>query len=96
MLNQYYWPGVEATANLLTDLCEGLAADYDVTVVTGRLRGIETPDARSGNGVRIVRVRVDGVRPGFDLAPRASTTSATSACSRSGRSASSARTSSCA
>jgi hypothetical protein len=35
VLNQYYWPGVEATANLLTELCEALAVDHDVTVVTG-------------------------------------------------------------
>ena len=39
VLNQYYRPGVEATANLLADLCEALATDYDVTVVTGRLQG---------------------------------------------------------
>ena len=25
VFNQYYWPGVEATANLLTELCEALA-----------------------------------------------------------------------
>ena len=41
VLNQYYRPGVEATANLLADLCESLAADYEVTVVTGRLQGRE-------------------------------------------------------
>ena len=28
VLNQYYWPGVEATAHLLTELCEALAEDY--------------------------------------------------------------------
>ena len=27
VLNQYYWPGVEATAHLLTELCEALAED---------------------------------------------------------------------
>jgi glycosyltransferase involved in cell wall biosynthesis len=58
VLNQYYWPGVEATAHLLTELCEALAADYDVTVVTGRLRGREdAPDDEIRNGVRVVRVR---------------------------------------
>src|SRR5262249_14961722 len=31
VLNQYYWPGVEATAHLLTELCEALATEYDVT-----------------------------------------------------------------
>src|SRR3954451_17166653 len=58
VLNQYYWPGGEATAHLLTELCEALAAEYDVTVVTGRLHGREdTPDTETRNGVRIVRVR---------------------------------------
>ena len=57
MLNQYYWPGVEATAHLLTELCEGLAADYDVTVVTGRLRGREQePSQEERNGVRVLRM----------------------------------------
>ena len=41
VFNQYYWPGVEATANLLTELCEALWPDFDVTVVTGRLAGYE-------------------------------------------------------
>ena len=55
VLNQYYWPGVEATANLLTELCEALAEDYEVTVIAGA-----TQEAVSGrevrNGVHIVRV----------------------------------------
>ena len=41
VLNQYYHPGVEATAHLLTELCEALADDYDVTAITGRLLGHE-------------------------------------------------------
>ena len=58
MLNQYYWPGVEATAHLLSQLCEALADDFDVTVVTGRLLGHdELPVEDVRNGVRIVRVR---------------------------------------
>ncbi len=57
VLNQYYWPGVEATAQLLAQLCEALARDYEVTVVTGPLRGFELPAEESRNGVRIVRVR---------------------------------------
>ena len=57
VLNQYYWPGVEATAQLLAQLCEALARDYEVTVVTGHLRGHELPAEESRNGVRIVRVR---------------------------------------
>jgi colanic acid biosynthesis glycosyl transferase WcaI len=57
VLNQYYWPGVEATAQLLAQLCEALARDYDVTVVTGHLYGHELPAEEMRNGVRIVRVR---------------------------------------
>ena len=57
VLNQYYWPGVEATAQLLAQLCEALAEDYDVTVVTGHLYGHELPADEMRNGVRIVRVR---------------------------------------
>ena len=57
VFNQYYHPGVEATAHLLTELCEALAADYDVTVVTGRLRGRELdPDYERRNGVEIIRL----------------------------------------
>ena len=56
VLNQYYWPGVEATANLLTELCEALAADHDVTVLTGAVPA--HPHGRERrNGVGIVRVR---------------------------------------
>src|SRR5438477_9527606 len=57
VLNQYYWPGVEATANLLTELCEALADDIDVRVVTGVLHGHEKEPRREiRNGVEIVRV----------------------------------------
>ncbi len=58
VLNQYYRPGVEATANLLADLCEALAMQYDVTVVTGRLHGRpDLPDSEFMNGVRVLRTR---------------------------------------
>jgi colanic acid biosynthesis glycosyl transferase WcaI len=58
VLNQYYWPGVEATAHLLSQLCEALADDFEITVVTGHLHGHEElPDEEERNGVRIVRVR---------------------------------------
>src|ERR687897_1502803 len=57
VLNQYYWPGVEATAHLLTELCEALAEDYEVEVVTGVLHGHEdAPRTDEHNGVRITRV----------------------------------------
>jgi colanic acid biosynthesis glycosyl transferase WcaI len=58
VLNQYYWPGIEATAHLLTELCEALAGEFRVTVITGTLhdeRG--RPGRFVHNGVEIVRVR---------------------------------------
>lgn len=57
VLNQYYWPGVEATAHLLTELCEALAEDYEVEVVTGVLHGHEDEPRRlEHNGVLVTRV----------------------------------------
>jgi colanic acid biosynthesis glycosyl transferase WcaI len=57
VLNQYYWPGIEATAQLLTELCEALAEDMDVKVVTGVLHGHEGEPRRvMHHGVEIVRV----------------------------------------
>jgi glycosyltransferase involved in cell wall biosynthesis len=57
-MNQYYWPGVEATAHLLAELCEALAEHVDVTVVTGRVQSHpEAPAREEYNGVTIVRVR---------------------------------------
>src|SRR5439155_255559 len=57
VLNQYYWPGIEATAQLLTELCEALSEDLDVKVVTGQLHGQEAQPHRSfRNGVEILRV----------------------------------------
>src|SRR5262249_3052698 len=56
VLNEYYWPGVEATAHLLSELCEGLAGDFDVTVVTGRMAGGRGVMREIRNGVKIVRV----------------------------------------
>src|SRR4029079_4968782 len=55
VLNQYYWPGVEATANLLTELCEALASHHAVTVIAGAAP--EAPAQQERNGVQIVRVR---------------------------------------
>src|SRR5690349_16582755 len=57
VFNQYYWPGVEATAQLLTELCEALAREADVKVVTGVLHGHEEePRELLHNGVEIERV----------------------------------------
>jgi glycosyltransferase involved in cell wall biosynthesis len=66
VLNQYYAPGIEATARLLTNLCEDLANDYEVTVITGRLRDHENePDFERLNGVDVIRVHSTS----FDRAP---------------------------
>jgi colanic acid biosynthesis glycosyl transferase WcaI len=57
VFNQYYWPGVEATAQLLTELCEALAQDFELQVVTGVLHGHEQePRIAVRNGVAILRV----------------------------------------
>jgi colanic acid biosynthesis glycosyl transferase WcaI len=57
VLNQYYWPGYEATAHLLHDLCTALAESFDVTVVTGMLAlpGV-TPGRAVVDGVTVIRV----------------------------------------
>jgi colanic acid biosynthesis glycosyl transferase WcaI len=58
VLNQYYAPGYEATARVLAELCEELALEFDVTVVTGRVQDAPGVPAREVlNGVRVVRVR---------------------------------------
>jgi colanic acid biosynthesis glycosyl transferase WcaI len=57
VLNQYYWPGVEATAQLLTDLCEGLATTFEIRVVTGVLHEHEHEQrSLTQNGVAVRRV----------------------------------------
>ena len=57
VLNQYYWPGVEATAHLLSELCTALAEDFDVTVVTGMVGDGGRPGRTVKDGVEILRVR---------------------------------------
>ena len=58
VLNQYYWPGLEATAYLLSQLLAALSDEFEITVVTGRL-AVHAPNAERvvHDGVRIVRVR---------------------------------------
>jgi glycosyltransferase involved in cell wall biosynthesis len=58
VLNQYYWPGLEATAHLLSELLAALADEFDVTVVTGRI-AVHAPHAErvEHEGVKIIRVR---------------------------------------
>jgi len=56
VLNQYYRPGVEATAQLLAELCEALTDEFDVTVVTGMVPGVTEQGRSELNGVKVVRV----------------------------------------
>jgi colanic acid biosynthesis glycosyl transferase WcaI len=56
VLNQYYWPGVEATAHLLAELCEALADEFDLTVVTGMVAGAAEPGRLVRREVEILRV----------------------------------------
>jgi glycosyltransferase involved in cell wall biosynthesis len=57
VLNQYYWPGVEATAHLFAELLEELAGEFEVTVLTGRLRDMpDLPARERRRGVEIFRV----------------------------------------
>jgi colanic acid biosynthesis glycosyl transferase WcaI len=57
VLNQYYWPGVEATGQLLAQLCRDLSDEYAVTVITGRPGVPGAPVGRSTDGaVEIIRV----------------------------------------
>lgn len=57
VINQYYRPGFEATAQLLGDLCEALSSQFEVSVVTGALGTPHAPSGRfEANGVHVVRV----------------------------------------
>jgi colanic acid biosynthesis glycosyl transferase WcaI len=56
VLNQYYAPGQESTAQLLADLCEALVEDYDVTVVTGTVHDAPRAERTSRNRVDVIRV----------------------------------------
>jgi len=59
-VNRVYWPDEQATAQLLTDLAEGLAArGWPVTVITGG--GGKPPMREQRNGVEVLRV---GARQG--------------------------------
>lgn len=62
-LNRSYWPDVEATGQLLTELCEGLTPHFDVAVMAGQpnsVRGLEEStwkDQTVHNEVLIHRLR---------------------------------------
>lgn len=59
-LNRSYWPCAEATGQLLTELCEDLSSQFDITVLAGQPN--ENPDghafeARGSQDHRGVRIR---------------------------------------
>jgi glycosyltransferase involved in cell wall biosynthesis len=55
-VNRYYWPDEPATAQLLTDLAEGLAArGWPVVVLASQPGGAATPWQETHNGVEIIR-----------------------------------------
>lgn len=62
-INRSYWPDSEATGQLLTDLCQDLSGDFDVSVLVGLpnhvAEGQTRPMAGRSNhaGVDIIRVR---------------------------------------
>ena len=57
-INRYYWPDELATAQLLTDLAEGLAArGRRVAVVTSRPANAASPEREVRHGVDIIRLR---------------------------------------
>ena len=56
-LNRFYWPDEPATAQLLADLAEGLAArGHDVTVIASHPGRPDVSHTETRRGVRIVRV----------------------------------------
>ena len=60
IVSENYWPEVAATAQLLTELAEGLSSDFDVEVLTTqpRYHGVYTrrPARETRNGVAIRRL----------------------------------------
>jgi glycosyltransferase involved in cell wall biosynthesis len=60
-INRSYYPDVEATGQLLTELCGDLARQHDVTVIAGRPNFVAAnkplPFHETHQGVSVVRVR---------------------------------------
>jgi colanic acid biosynthesis glycosyl transferase WcaI len=61
-LNRCYWPDVEATGQLLTELCSDLARGHQVTVIAGQPNFVDVASRRLierevHDGVNIIRVR---------------------------------------
>ncbi len=60
-INRFYWPDETATAQLLTDLAESLAArGFDVHIVTSRSSDEKVPHLETRRGVTIHRVSRQG------------------------------------
>lgn len=61
-MNRSYWPDAEATGQLLGQLCEKLAVDFDVTVMAGqpnanpKKESFKKMGSEFHNGVRVLRV----------------------------------------
>jgi glycosyltransferase involved in cell wall biosynthesis len=58
-INRSYHPDVEATGQLLTELCGGLAGRHEITVIAGRPNFVAAralPSRETHNGVDVVRV----------------------------------------
>ncbi len=61
--NRSYWPDVEATGQLLTELLEDLSEDFEIEVVAGQPNAVPSSEAYRStgtevhNGVRITRLR---------------------------------------
>ena len=73
VVNQFYWPSIAATAQLLTDLCESVARrGHEVTVVCSQgdyAGGAERLPAReTHNGVRIKRLPATSFGKGSKVA----------------------------
>lgn len=62
-INRSYWPDAEATGQLLTELCEDLASDFEVSVMCGQpvqnTQGVDfqRTGRQTRNGVEIIRLR---------------------------------------
>lgn len=56
LLNQFFWPDVAATAQLLTDVARELAIHHDVTVICSGGRYDERQDLSEAPRARIIRI----------------------------------------
>lgn len=57
-LNRFYWPDEPATAQLLTDLAEALAArGQTVVVITSHPGRADVPSTETRRGVQVIRIR---------------------------------------